>query len=179
MGSLLDRLRTPGSSSHETQEPAPFEDLFSQCVSNVYRFIYTRVQNTETAEDLTSETFLRAWRQWPPRSLAGNTPKAWLFQIARNLVTDHYRTVKRRPTESLKEDLDCDSGTDPGAETNLSALAARAALASLSARDQDILSLRLAGLSNRETSHALGLGEKATEMAFLRALQRLRDRLGE
>jgi RNA polymerase sigma-70 factor (ECF subfamily) len=179
MRSWLGRLQKPESRSPEAREATPFEDLFSQCFPGVYRFIYARIQSAEAAEDLTSETFLRAWRQWPPRSTTGDTPKAWLFQIARNLVTDHYRTMQRHPTAHLSEEHDCDGSSDPGADSRLDALAARAALASLPARDQDVLSLRLAGLSNREAAHALGRGEKATEMAFLRALQRLRDRLGE
>jgi DNA-directed RNA polymerase specialized sigma24 family protein len=50
-------------------------------------------------------------------------------------------------------------------------------LATLSPRDQDVLSLRLAGLSNREIGSVLDLSEAAAGMACLRALRRLREKL--
>ncbi len=104
-------------------------------------------------------------------------PKAWLYQIARNLVIDHYRARRRRQTLPLNG-IDAPSPQDsPGEEGHLRQLAMHMALASLPPRDQDLLSLRLAGLSNREIGLVLGLGEAAAGMACLRALRRLRDKL--
>jgi hypothetical protein len=41
--------------------------LYSDCFRGVYGYIAAHVHDPPTAEDLTSETFLRAWRRWPPR----------------------------------------------------------------------------------------------------------------
>lgn len=152
--------------------------LYAESFRGVYGYIAARVQDIQTAEDLTSETFLRAWRRWPPRKVTGNVPRAWIFQIARNLVVDHYRAGSRQPTESLDETNDpTDPRQVPGEDRHLSALALQMTLASLSPRDQDVLSLRLAGLSNREIGTVLDLSEAAAGMACLRALRRLRESL--
>jgi RNA polymerase sigma-70 factor (ECF subfamily) len=154
-----------------------FEMLYAESFRGVYGYIAARVKDVQTAEDLTSETFLRAWRRWPPRRLGGKVPRAWVFQIARNLVIDHYRATSRRPTVPLDGANTHDSGEIPGEDGHLSAIALQMTLATLSPRDQDVLSLRLAGLSNREIGSVLDLSEAAAGMACLRALRRLREKL--
>jgi len=163
----------------KTRPVQEFEMLYADCFRGVYGYIAARVQDPHTAEDLTSEAFLKAWRRWPPQTLSDDVPKAWLYQIARNLVIDHYRARSRRQTLPLNG-IDVPSSQDsPGEERHLQQLALRMALASLPPRDQDLLSLRLAGLSNREIGLVLGLTEAAAGMACLRALRRLRDELEE
>jgi len=100
-----------------------------------------------------------------------------VFQIARNLVIDHYRASGRRQTLPLDEAQAYNPGDIPGENGHLSAIAIQTTLATLSARDQDVLSLRLAGLSNREIGSVLELTEAAAGMACLRALRRLREKL--
>ena len=151
--------------------------LYSDCFRGVYGYIAARVQDPQTAEDLTSETFLRAWRRWPPRKVTGSVPRAWVFQIARNLVIDHYRASARRQTVPLAEAQAGNPRAFPGQNGHLGALAIQTTLATLSSRDQDVLSLRLAGLSNREIGSVLDLSEAAAGMACLRALRRLREKL--
>jgi RNA polymerase sigma-70 factor (ECF subfamily) len=151
--------------------------LYSDCFRGVYGYIAARVQDPQAAEDLTSETFLRAWRRWPPRKVTGSVSRAWVFQIARNLVIDHYRASARRQTVPLDEEQAHNPHEFPGENGHLGAIAIQATLATLSARDQDVLSLRMAGLSNREIGSVLDLSEAAAGMACLRALRRLREKL--
>ena len=70
-----------------------------------------------------------------------------------------------------------DRRPNPGGDDHLSALAVRNALSSLSTRDQDVLSLRLAGLSNKEIASVLKIEKGAAGMACLRALKRLRKKV--
>jgi RNA polymerase sigma-70 factor (ECF subfamily) len=160
-----------------TRHLEEFGMLYSDCFRGVYGYIAARVQDPQTAEDLTSETFLRAWRRWPPRKVTGSVPRAWVFQIARNLVIDHYRASARRQTVPLDEAQAGNPRDIPGENGHLGAIAIEATLATLSARDQDVLSLRMAGLSNREIGSVLDLSEAAAGMACLRALRRLREKL--
>jgi RNA polymerase sigma-70 factor (ECF subfamily) len=160
-----------------TRHLEEFGMLYSDCFRGVYGYIAARVQDPQTAEDLTSETFLRAWRRWPPRKVTGSVPRAWVFQIARNLVIDHYRASARRQTVPLDEAQAGNPRAFPGENGHLGAIAIQATLATLSDRDQDVLSLRMAGLSNREIGSVLDLSEAAAGMACLRALRRLREKL--
>ena len=168
--------RRQAASTSRAQE---FEMLYVESFRGVYGYIAARVQDVPTAEDLTSETFLRAWQKWPPRTTAGLVPKAWLFTIARNLVIDHYRAAGRHPAAQLDEAQVSSPDGNPAANGHLEQLALRTALKTLSPHDQDVLSLRLAGMSNREIGAILNLSEAAAGMACLRALRRLEERLGE
>lgn len=62
----------------------------------VFRFILSRVGNHLVAEDLTSETFLRALCGINTLSYRGKQPQAWLFTIAHNVVVDHNRSAWNR-----------------------------------------------------------------------------------
>jgi RNA polymerase sigma-70 factor (ECF subfamily) len=176
MKSLWPQARRQGVRTRDLQE---FEMLYAESFRGVYGYIAARVQDSQTAEDLTSEAFLRAWRRWPPRKVTGSVPRAWVFQIARNLVIDHYRASSRRQTVPLDEANAYSPRDIPGENGHLSAIALQMALATLSPRDQDVLSLRMAGLSNRELGSVLDLSEAAAGMACLRALRRLREKLEE
>lgn len=174
MRSLWPQARRQGARNKHLQE---FEMLYAESFRGVYGYIAARVQDVQTAEDLTSETFLRAWHRWPPRKLTGNVPRAWVFQIARNLVIDHYRASSRRPTVPLDGVNAHDPQAIPGEDGHLSVIALQMTLATLAPRDQDVLSLRLAGLSNREIGSVLEMSEAAAGMACLRALRRVREKL--
>lgn len=70
-----------------------FGRLYDLHVKPIFRFIYFKVNSQEEAEDLTSETFLRAW-DYISKSGKGNEIKnirAFFYQIAGNLVVDYYR----------------------------------------------------------------------------------------
>lgn len=80
---LLFRLRT-------RRDPEAFTALYDRYVSAIYRFVYLKLSSKELAEDVTSETFLRAWRTVQEQKEIRNF-RALLYQIARRLVIDVYR----------------------------------------------------------------------------------------
>ncbi len=67
-----------------------FEKIYDGYVGKIYRFIFVKVSSQEIAEDLTSEVFLRGWKSFQEKKEIEN-PSAFLYQIARNLIVDHYR----------------------------------------------------------------------------------------
>jgi len=80
-----------------------FGILYDAYVERIYRFVFFRVADEQTAEDITAQVFLRAWEKLG-RYRIGNSPfLAWLYTIARNAVIDHYRT--RKTVVSLEEAL--------------------------------------------------------------------------
>jgi RNA polymerase sigma-70 factor (ECF subfamily) len=71
-----------------------FESLYQTYAPEVYRFSFWLAGDSEEAEDITAETFIRAWtNSKPPRT---ETLKAYLFVIARNLFLEQKRKSKRQ-----------------------------------------------------------------------------------
>ena len=67
-----------------------FKQIYDQYIDKIYRFIFLKVSSKETAQDLASEAFLRFWQTLDSPTQINN-PRAFLYQIVRNLVIDHYR----------------------------------------------------------------------------------------
>ncbi len=71
-----------------------FSKIYDEHLPPIYRFIYLKVSARETAEDLTSEVFLRVWNELNKAKQEIGNIRAFLYGIARNVVADHYRGRK-------------------------------------------------------------------------------------
>jgi RNA polymerase sigma factor (sigma-70 family) len=80
-------------------DPQVFGRLYEHYVPSIYRYLYSRVGTVHVAEDLTSQTFMAAFKSLPRYHERGQF-SAWLFRIARSKLTDHYRG--NRHEESLE-----------------------------------------------------------------------------
>lgn len=83
-------------------ETEAFGLIYDRYVDSVYRFVHFRVSSRQMAEDLTAEVFLRALRSIGSLTWQGRDPGAWLVTIARNIVTDYYKSGRFR--------LECTTG---------------------------------------------------------------------
>ncbi len=72
-------------------EKQAFRQLYDRYARLVYRYILLRVRNPQDAEDLTSETFTKAWRALASFEWRDTSPGAWLLRIAHNLIVDQSR----------------------------------------------------------------------------------------
>lgn len=68
-----------------------FTLIYDQYIDKIYRFVYVKVSSQEIAEDITSKVFLKGWEAFQNKGEAIANPSAFLYQIARNTVIDHYR----------------------------------------------------------------------------------------
>lgn len=83
-----------------------FIKTYELYVDHIYRFIYFKVSNAEEAEDLTSQVFLKVWDYVQNRQVVEHKNlKALLYKSARNLVIDHYRSLKTRQNVSFENEL--------------------------------------------------------------------------
>lgn len=155
-----------------------FGDLYRMYVRKIYRFVYFLLQNHYTAEDITQETFLRAWRALPNFSTKQEgTFQAFLFAIARNLVTDFRR---KKPTVLLSDSND--PGVFDDIEEKLFHLQrgerVREILQRLAPFEQHIIALRFfEELSFAEIARVVGTTEGAVRVRLHRVLKILKTYL--
>jgi RNA polymerase sigma factor (sigma-70 family) len=76
-------------------DPQAFESFYRANVEDVMRFIARRVSDPHLAADLTADVFLAAIEAAPRYRSARGTPRAWLFGIARNVVSGERRRAAR------------------------------------------------------------------------------------
>ncbi len=69
-----------------------FGEVFDAYSEKLYAFIYYKVHHRPTAEDLLSQTFLKAIKAFDRFDSKKGKISSWLYRIARNVVIDHYRT---------------------------------------------------------------------------------------
>ncbi|MBI4359085.1 MAG: RNA polymerase sigma factor [Candidatus Nealsonbacteria bacterium] len=159
-----------------------FGKLYDQHIGKIYRFVFLRVNSTETAQDLTSETFVRAWDRF---KAGGSEPgvknwAAFLYQIARNLVTDFYREKGKIQIVSASYVADPNPALDLENQAFLNSDVERikAALSKLGEEHQEVIIWRyLDGLSNKEIAEILGKPEGTVRVIVHRALEALRKTL--
>lgn len=78
-----------------------FTEIFDRYHEKVYRFVYLKLPRKQDAEDVTAEVFLKVWEHIKFGKKITSL-QAFLYQVARNLVVDFYRS-KGAPTESIEE----------------------------------------------------------------------------
>jgi RNA polymerase sigma-70 factor, ECF subfamily len=162
-----------------------FGELYDRYVDVVYRYIYYRVSNAPLAEDLTSETFIRALRRISSYTWQGRDFGAWLVTIARNLIADHFKSGRYRlelATSDLVE-AGADKSEDGPENEVLTAITNEAlleAVKALGAEQQECISLRfLQGMSVAETAAIMGKNEGAIKALQYRAVKSLSRLLPE
>lgn len=72
-----------------------FTLIYDQYIEKIYRFVYVKVNSQEIAEDITSKVFLKGWESYQKDPQNINNIGSFLYQISRNMVTDHYREKGR------------------------------------------------------------------------------------
>ncbi|KPI01958.1 RNA polymerase, sigma-24 subunit, RpoE, ECF subfamily [Actinobacteria bacterium OK074] len=164
-------------------EADAFGRLYDQYSDTVYRYIYYRVGSKATAEDLTSETFLRALRRIGTFTYQGRDFGAWLVTIARNLVADHFKSSRFRLEVTTGEMLDANEVERSPEDSVLESLSNAAlldAVRRLNPQQQECVTLRfLQGLSVAETARVMGKNEGAIKTLQYRAVRTLARLLPE
>jgi RNA polymerase sigma-70 factor (ECF subfamily) len=103
-GTLLDALNPDLIRRAQDGETIVVSEIYDRYQRSIFRYLYYRVGDQQTAEDLTSEVFLRMIEKISLYQEQRTSFQAWLFQIARNLSIDYYRKMKARNTTTLEED---------------------------------------------------------------------------
>jgi len=154
--------------------------LYERHYLSVFRYLFYRVGNRQFAEDLTSEVFERMLRFISNFQPPSTSFQAWLFQIARNLSTDHLREQGRKPLAVSLEENMVDSHPNPVSELErkLDSEQLLQALDGLTEDQREVILMRfIAGMPIAETAQALRKSENAIKGLQRRALITLKATL--
>jgi len=176
---MTESLRSLGKSLFPARE-VDWESVYQAELPRIYNFFRYRVGDERLAEDLTAETFEKAWRnrQRYRRDLAAFS--TWLFTIARHVAADHFR----RPHPEVPLEA---AAVVSGGE-NVESLVQRRAdferldslLSQLNERERDLVALKYgAGLTNRAIARLTHLSESNVGSLLHRVVQHLRAALEE
>jgi RNA polymerase sigma-70 factor (ECF subfamily) len=160
-------------------EAAAFGQLFDAYYDKIFRFVYFKVYEKETAEDITSDVFHKALTRLQSYKADKGVFSSWLYRIARNAVIDHYRTDK--VTEAFSDTFDV--GFDERTPETLDALAdlerVSEYMETLAPKQREIITLRLwEGMSYKEIAEVVDGTEDGVKMAFSRSIRELRKHCG-
>lgn len=154
---------------------AAFPELVTTLADDVYSGL-RRMAGADEAEDLTQETFIRAYRalqRYETARIRDLRLRGWIWTIALNLGRNHARDRSRRPTLTILEDRYGSADPEP-----IDSAAWDSRLAALPASQRRAVVLRhVVGLEYPEIAAAMGRAEATVRSDVHRGLDRLRQRM--
>ncbi len=162
------------ANAHQTT----FASITEAHLDDVYRYLLYMTASPSTAEDLTSETFERAFTRWGRFDARRGSARTWLCQIARSAALDHFRAEERRRRRELHVAARDDA---TAAEIELPdeyGPVLRQALRTLTAADREVIALRIVlELDAQTAGRVLGISPSACTTRLNRALERLEKKV--
>ena len=156
-----------------------FSKIYDQYINKIYRFVFLKVSSEEVAQDLCSETFLRGWASFNSEEKIENC-QAFLYTIARNLVTDYYREKGRTQVVSIENIsiVDPVQGIEEKMTLKSDLEQVKLVLANLNEDYQNVIIWHyLDDLPIPEVAKMLDKSESTTRVTLHRALQALKNEL--
>jgi RNA polymerase sigma-70 factor (ECF subfamily) len=158
-----------------------FGDLYSIYLDPIYRYVFYHVKDKMTAEDITEEVFIKAWKAIDSCKGKERTFSSWLYRIAHNQTIDRLRSMQKRlaievQPQSLPETRDVERET----EARLEYEETLEAISCLPEKQKQIIMLKFVeGMDNREIEQITGKSQNAIRVLQMRALNTLWRRLHE
>lgn len=163
-------------------DPEAFGALYDHYLPKIYRFVLIKVSHKEQAEDLTHQTFLKAWEKVDTYKHQGYSFGSWLYQIARNNVIDHYRKGGDQVDieDVSPEDLGITDSLVAEVEIKIKWDEILGAIKGLSDVEQDVLMMRfIEDMPHKEVAEAVDKSESAVKVIQHRALKKLKKTLSK
>lgn len=156
-------------------DQAAFASIYDRYVDALFRFVLFRVRNEEVAKDLVSDLFLKVWQYLVGGEAKVTNLRAFLYQVARNLIADHYRDRASQETLPLEEAMQVVGGGETQLKVRLSLAEVEKALKQLSPEWQEVILLAyVEGLKHSEIALIIGKSHAATRVMIHRAMQELK-----
>ncbi len=174
---MEERIPPPMVEAARKGDAGALATICEKLYPRIHRYLSHKVDNPKDAEDLAGEVFVRMLEGI--RDQTGNL-EAWLFRVAGNLLTDHYRKrAVRTETDGLPEEIA--GGEDPAAATErkLSGERLKRGMKALTEEQKEVVILRIIlGYEVGEVAAMMERSAGAVRALQFRALSALRDALG-
>lgn len=153
-----------------------FESLFKNYSDVIYRLCLYKTSKEEVAYDLTQETFLRLWKTISSNKEI-NKPKQYIYQIARNLIIDYYKSYKTISLDKLQEE-GFDSISKVSSPETLSEVSMLKEIIDTLDQDfRDVVYMRfIEGMRVKEIAEILDISENLASVRINRGKKQLRDK---
>jgi len=173
---LIFSLSNTGKQLGELSE-ADFQRLFGEMYGSIRNYLYFKLGDSDTAEDLAQDTFVKLWEN--RNRIDIRTVKSFLYTIAGNLSINY---LKRQQLQYrfLSEVGDTSTRFSPEKELIMKEYGNKvmAVIAELPEGSREVFLMnRIEDLKYKEISERLGISVKAVEKRMSKAIQIIRDRL--
>lgn len=155
-----------------------FGELYSIYLDRIYRYVFYQIRDKMTAEDITEEVFVKAWKAIKSCQGKEKTFSPWLYRIAHNQVIDNLRSQRKCLSIEEAESPADVSNPELEAEGNWERQELLATLSCLPQSQRQVIILKfIDGLDNREIEQIMGKRQGAIRVLQMRALTTLRQEL--
>lgn len=154
-----------------------FSEIYKIYLDRIYRYVFFQINDKMTAEDITEEVFLKAWKAIRKCKGKAKTFSSWLYRIAHNQLINTLRDNNR--ITSLESKLSIEfADSKQSIDTSISHHELLETISYLPEDQKQIIILKfIEGLENREISKIIGKKEGAIRITQMRALAKLREKL--
>lgn len=157
------------------RSPSAWAEIYDASYRKLYRYCYARTSDQGVAAELASRVLLEALEGIDRYVYRGRPLLAWLYRIARNVVSDHLR-ARRRESKAMEEAASLLDRHEPSPAAQVADRHdIQAALQHLTEDQQQVIVLRyFAGFTTAEIAQAMDRSERAVYSLEVRALAAMR-----
>jgi len=156
---------------------AAFGELYGVYLDRIYRYVFYQVKDKMTAEDVTEEVFLKAWKAIKSCRGKERTFSSWLYRIAHNNVIDIFRSQQKKWTVDMETVAELNQPSVE-IEKELDHQEILNSLTDLPPNQRQVIILKfIEGLDNLEIERIIGKSQGAIRVLQTRALAKLREKL--
>lgn len=171
---IIWRTRRPRPKQHmESQKRIVFKELFDKNSKKVYNLCFGYTGDTDTANDLMQETFIKVWQNLD-KFRNQSQLSTWIYRIAVNTCLSHLRAAKRKPTDELNDHI-IENTTEEVSEKNEQVAALYRAISQLEENERIIITMVLDEIPYPEIAEISGISEGNLRVRIHRIKQKLTE----
>lgn len=174
---MIDQKRIDGLVKRcQDGDNEAFGEVYDIYLDEIYRFVFYKVSHKELAEDLTEDTFFKAWTKIDSYKKTDVKFSAWLYRIANNTIIDHLRKEKVHIEEIVEEIKDERMNTKDLTEESLNQQMLQRALKTLPDSQREVVILKYVNdQTNSEIAYTINKSETAVRTLLSRGIAKLKE----